>query len=89
MASRPNTISVEQNISPFVLKHQAPLEYQAQHAARAARPPARKRAPKTATMSAQKWAPAEGRIRQLFLHEERSYKDLMETVNTEFGFWAK
>jgi hypothetical protein len=66
-----------------------PLNYQSQSPPRIARQSARKRASKAATMSAQKWAPAEGRIRQLFLDEERSYKDLMETVNKEFGFGAK
>jgi len=84
-----NTISVEQDISLLALKQQIPFEYQAQHPPRVARPPARKRAPKTATMTAQKWGPAERRIRQLFLDEKRSYRDLMKIVNTEFEFGAK
>ncbi len=51
-------------------------------------PPRRKRAPKAPTMSAKKWAPAEERIRQLFLEEGSTYKDLTDTVNEEFGFTA-
>jgi hypothetical protein len=39
-------------------------------------------------MSAKKGKPAESRIPQLFVDEELSYKDLMRTINEEFGFTA-
>lgn len=74
--------------SSFVREHQVPVENQPQHPSGAAQPPARKRAPKASTMSAKKWKHAEGRIRQLFVDEESSIRDLMDTVNKEFGFTA-
>lgn len=48
----------------------------------------RKRAQKAATMSPEKWAPAENRLRQLYLIEEASIKSTMKTINREFGFTA-
>jgi len=51
-------------------------------------PPAKKRAPKAPTMDTKKWAPAENRIRQLFVDDELPYNELRNIVNQEFGFSA-
>jgi hypothetical protein len=51
-------------------------------------PPAKKRAPKAPTMDAKKWAPAEIRIRQLFVDDGLPYNELRNIVNKEFGFSA-
>lgn len=48
----------------------------------------RTRAPKAPTMSAKKWKPSESRIKQLYVFEEKSIKQLREIVNKEFGFIA-
>jgi hypothetical protein len=48
----------------------------------------RKRAPKAPTMSAEKWKPSEGRIKQLYVYEDKSIKELREIVNKEFGLMA-
>ncbi len=74
--------------SSFVTQHQLEAENLAKQSFGAAQPAPRKRAPKASTMSAKKWEPAESRIRQLFLDEERSYKEVMDIVNQEFGFTA-
>lgn len=51
--------------------------------------PTRKRALKASTMSAEKWKPSESRIKQLYVYEDKSIKELREIVNKEFGFEAK
>jgi hypothetical protein len=48
----------------------------------------RKRAPKAQTMSAKSWRPCEGRLKQLYVHDGKSIRELRETVNKEFGFTA-
>lgn len=50
---------------------------------------ARKRAPKAPTMSAKRWRPAEDRIKELYVHEDKSIKQLRDIVNGEFDFEAK
>lgn len=55
---------------------------------RATHRPARKRKPKAPTMSAKTWKPAENRIRQLFVDQQLPYKEMMQVVNNEFGFYA-
>lgn len=50
------------------------------------RPP-KKRAPKSSTMSARKWKPAEGDIRTLY-KQGVSIAYLRDTVNAKFGFSA-
>jgi len=47
-----------------------------------------KRAPKAPTMSAEKWKPSESRIKQLYVNEDKSIKELREIVNKEFGLIA-
>jgi hypothetical protein len=79
-----NTVYYEQGPSSFMV----PTDNQLQHPPRVVHLAARKRAPKAPTMSVKKWEPAEGRIRQLFVDEERTYEDVMDTVNKEFGFTA-
>ena len=83
-----NALSLGATTSSFVTQHQLEAENNAQQSFRAAQPATRKRAPKASTMSAKKWEPAESRIRQLFLNEERNYKEVMDIVNQEFGFTA-
>lgn len=51
-------------------------------------PPAKKRAPKAPKMDANKWAPAETRIRQLFVDDGLPYNELRNIINKEFGFSA-
>ncbi|KAL9618251.1 MAG: hypothetical protein Q9160_007021 [Pyrenula sp. 1 TL-2023] len=48
----------------------------------------RKRAKKAPTMSAKKWRPAESMIRQLYLHDEKSIKELRDIVNEKFELVA-
>ena len=48
-----------------------------------------KRGPKAPTMTAKKWEPSETRIRELWVHQEKSIRELREMVNEEFGFAAK
>ncbi|CZR63154.1 uncharacterized protein PAC_13051 [Phialocephala subalpina] len=48
----------------------------------------RKRAPKAQTMSAKSWRPCEGRLKQLYVHDGKSIKELREILNREFGFTA-
>ncbi|KAF4629078.1 hypothetical protein G7Y89_g9078 [Cudoniella acicularis] len=48
----------------------------------------RKRAPKAPTMTAEIWKPCEPRIKQLYADEGRSYKELGEVINKEFGLTA-
>lgn len=83
-----NTFHFDYNTSSFAINHQIPRGDQPQDPSRLTHPPVNKRAPKTATMSAKRWAPAENRIRQLFLDEKKGYKDLAKIVNEEFGFIA-
>lgn len=66
-----------------------PTDNQPQQLLEVGHPVSRKRAPRVSTMSAEKWEPAESRIRQLFVDEERTYKEVMDTVNKEFGFKAR
>lgn len=79
-----NTVCSEQGPSSFMV----PTDNQPQHPSGVVHLAARKRAPKAPTMSVKKWEPAKGRIRQLFVDEERTYKNVMDTVNKEFGFTA-
>ncbi|KUJ18790.1 uncharacterized protein LY89DRAFT_717327 [Mollisia scopiformis] len=83
-----NALGLGATPSSLVTPHQLEAESHAQQSFGAAQPAPRKRAPKASTMSAEKWEPAESRIRQLFLDEERSYKEVMDIVNQEFGFTA-
>ena len=48
-----------------------------------------KRRKKASTMSAEKWKPAETRIRQLYVKEGKSINELRAAINAEFGFEAK
>lgn len=48
-----------------------------------------KRRKKASTMSAEKWKPAETRIRQRYVKEGKSIKELRSAINAEFGFEAK
>ncbi|RDL34706.1 uncharacterized protein BP5553_07834 [Venustampulla echinocandica] len=48
----------------------------------------RKRRPKAPEMSAERWAPCESRIRELFVDEGKPYKELRETINREFELEA-
>lgn len=48
----------------------------------------RKRAQKAPTMSAEKWKPSESRIRQLYVYNDKSIKELREIVNKQFGLKA-
>lgn len=48
-----------------------------------------KRRKKASTMSAEKWRPAETQIRQLYVKEGKSIKQLRAAINAEFGFEAK
>ncbi|KAF4637156.1 hypothetical protein G7Y89_g909 [Cudoniella acicularis] len=74
-----NTLCSEKGPSSFM----GPTDNQPQHPLRVVHRAARKRAPKAPTISPKKWEPAEGRIRQLFVDEERTYKDVMATVNKD------
>lgn len=51
--------------------------------------PSRTRKRKASTMSATKWAPAENRIKELWIDEEKTLDELRDFVNSEFGFTAK
>ena len=80
-----NFVRPEQDRSSFM----TPTDNQPQQPLEVVHPVSRKRAPRVSTMSAEKWEPAESRIRQLFVDEERTYKEVMDTVNKEFGFKAR
>lgn len=47
-----------------------------------------KRGPKAATMTDQRWKPAEHRIRHLWVTEKNGINKIRNTVNKEFGFNA-
>ena len=49
-------------------------------------PPKRER--KAATMSQQRWEPATDRIRQLYVVDGKSIKEVQKIINAEFGFNA-
>ena len=51
--------------------------------------PPRTRNKKASTMSAKKWKPAENRIKELWVDEEKTVDELRDLVNSEFGFTAK
>jgi hypothetical protein len=78
----------EQGPFSFITQRQVPVDNRSQQPPEATQLEARKRRPKAPTMSAKKWKYAESRIRHLFVGEELSYKDLMRTINKEFGFTA-
>jgi Clr5 domain len=80
-----NVVRPEQDRSSFM----TPTDNQPQQPFEVVHQVSRKRAPRVSTMSAEKWEPAESRIRQLFVDEERTYKEVMDTVNKEFGFKAR
>jgi Clr5 domain len=80
-----NIVRSEQDGTSFM----TPTDNQPQPPLEVVHPVSRKRAPRVSTMSAEKWEPAESRIRQLFVDEERTYKEVMDTVNKEFGFKAR
>jgi hypothetical protein len=48
----------------------------------------RKRAPKAPTMLAERWEASRHRIKHLYVHEGKTFKDLREIINKEFGFTA-
>jgi hypothetical protein len=47
-----------------------------------------KRGRKAATMSDQRWEPATGRIRQLYVVDGKSIKEVRKIINAEFRFDA-
>jgi hypothetical protein len=79
---------LDQTSAIFPIQSHLPLGYQPQCPPEPVQPTGQKRAPKAPTMSAEKWKPAEGRIRQLYTNEEKTIKDLAEIINKEFGFTA-
>lgn len=86
--SAQNWTSLNQTSALFPIQSHLPVGYQPQCLPEPVQLPGQKRAPKAPTMSAEKWKPAEGRIRQLYTNEEKTIKDLMEIINKEFGFTA-
>ena len=49
----------------------------------------KKRAPKAPTMTAKRWKPCEARIKELYVRQGKSLKELREIINKEFGLAAK
>jgi hypothetical protein len=75
-----NVFSQSQNVSPVLdqpFNRQQPAQFLT-----------RKRAPKAPTMSAKNWKPHKNRIRQLYVSEGRSIKELREIMNKELGITA-
>lgn len=70
-------------------ENQLSMPNSSQHQLRSPQPPSRKRAAKAPTMSAKQWKPAETRIEQLYVYDDKSIRELRETVNNEFGFVAR
>jgi hypothetical protein len=79
----------EHGPSSFMPQPQAPIIDSSLQSSEAVQRAARKRAPKVPTMSAEKWEPANSRIRQFFVDGQCSYKEVMDIVNKEFEFTAK
>jgi hypothetical protein len=84
-----NSNPLNQSLSSSLKRHRPPMLSLFQRIPQDGRSPVKKRAPKSSTMNAKSWAPAEKRIRQLWVEEELPYKIVMETVNREFTFTAK
>lgn len=87
--SLPPLAAAENNLSPqnqYGQNNAQPTDTQQQALDPATRP--RKRAPKAPTISAKKWKLHETRLKQLYVHEGKSYEEVGDILNKELGFTA-
>lgn len=80
--------SIRQNNDIFQAQNDLLVNHPLQSKQQSSPSSARKRAPKAPAMSTTKWKPCENRIKQLYVHEGKSIKELREIINEEFGLKA-
>jgi hypothetical protein len=90
LAATTYTVPCENEASAtYITENNLQTNYLAQNQQQSAQSlPPRKRAPKSQTMSAKRWRPCEARLKQLYVHDGKSLRELCEIVNSEFGLTA-